>query len=1113
MSIETLVNRLTELGIAVQAEDGRLVVKAPKGAVTPDIQDLIVTNKPALLSHLERVGTAEDDRPAPLTHAQEGLLFLSRLDGGGENYNMVAALRIEGGLDAEILRRTLETLVARHQALRIRLHRDGDRVVQSAVPPGRFDLPVMDIAEDRIDAEIRREAEHRFQMEGGPLFQARLLRIGAADHVLLLCLHHVIGDGWSLGILSREISAVYPALAAGRPAGLPPLKVQYLDCIRRKRAALDGGAMERGLAYWSTALDGAPAVLDFGLDRPRPPRRTTAGGTAHTMLDGGVLEALQAHARAEGVTLFMYLLTAFNILAARYSGQTDIVLGSPMANRPDVEMEAVVGFFVDTLVLRNRVDATATFGDLLARVKASTLQAFRHADVPFQQLVEHLRPERSLSYSPVFQVVFGMQDAASPTLSMGDLQVRPVTFTADTTKFDLTVNAAVEDGRLIIAAEYASDLYEPQTVRNILDDYASLLTQLAGRSDPIVGDLPIPRLNERMLAFGRGPASAMPADILSAIEQAVRRSPDAVAVEDGRSRLTYGELADLSGRAATCLAARGAGPGKLIGVAARASVEFLAAVLAVMKTGASYLPLDPSYPDHRLAGILASGAPDLVLVEDAARIPNPIRGRDVLSLADLTAAAKDSACLAPRPVPPQAVAYVIFTSGSTGTPKGVAVPHAGLANLVAHLVPAMGLTREDRVLQFTPTGFDVSVQEIFSTLAAGATLVFPPPDLMKVGDALVRHLADARITVVALPPSVLSTTNPEGLSRLRMVVSGAEAIAPAVVDRWATGRSFFYNYGPTETSVTATATFCRPGQGRPSIGRPLTNVAVHIVDERMRPVPVNAVGEIMIGGVGVAHGYLNAPGMTADRFLPDPFADAPGARLYRTGDLARFKANGDIEFVGRADTQVKLRGFRIELGEVEAAMLAHEAVREAVAVVVEDEEGGRRLVGYARMDDPVPEGAVDALRTHLRRRLPHYMVPAVLVPLTRFPTTPNGKIDKAALPNPATAPTAVGPEDASSPAGRIAAAFAAVIGTPHVGPEENFFEAGGDSMLAVQLATRLSTLFDCQIGIADIFENPTSNGLARWMASREQAELASLLSEVESMSEEEVQRLLSAAGE
>ena len=1119
MGIDEIIARLTGLGVTLRLEHGRLVAAAAKGVIDDGVKAMIAGNKQGLVDYLggltlapeAALSIAPGSRGAvvPLSYGQEGLLFLDELEKGSTNYNMAAGLRIEGALDVDALRRAIEAVVARQEALRIRIVREGGKTAQLAVDPERFELSIASVSGDSIEEEVRRDTEEPFELDGGPLFRARLLRVDENEHVLVIALHHVIGDGWSLGILAQEISAAYPAAAGLEADVLPAIEVSYLDYVHWMHERMEQGLLAQQLAYWKSTLEGAPAVLDFGLDRRRPARRSNRGSSESLLVPASLLDAVQAHAREEGTTLFMYLLAAFNILAARYSGQDDIVLGTPVANRNYAEVEPLIGFFVNTMVLRNRVPPTATVRELLRSVKASTLGALRNADVSFPQLVEQLAPERSLSHSPIFQVNFGLQNAPTSELTLGDLKLVPVGFTTQSTKFDLSVNAAVENGGLVVGAEYSTDLYDAETVRAILADYSDLVQAMVGRSDAKIAELSIASLERRMAAFSGSIAAPEAAPgVLSLVSEAARRFGDRPAAEQGERTIGHAELALRSDRLATSLASLGSGPGRIVAIAARPSRDFVAAILAILKTGAAYLPLDPEMPEQRLSAILADASPLLVICDEE-DVGNAAFGAShPRSIASLAALSDDVAAgVAPAADPdPSEVAYIIYTSGSTGSPKGVEVTHGGLANLVAQLVPSMKLSDADRVLQFTPTTFDVSVQEIFSTLAAGACLVFPPRGQVKVGEPLARFLRERVVTVATLPPSVLVSTSPETLPHLRLVVTGAEAISGEVVDAWGCGRDFFYNYGPTETTVTATAKFCAPGGERPTIGRPLDNVRVHIVDAALAPVPVNVVGEVMIGGAGVARGYVADPAKTAAAFIPDPFSVVPGARLYRTGDLARFRADGEIEFVGRNDTQVKLRGFRIELGEVEAALRCHPAVADAVAMVAEDAGGQPRLVAYVRADAAV----TDAVREHMRSVVPHYMVPAVIVALDTFPVTANGKVDKNALPSAFSAAAAIpAPAEAAGLEAEVAMIFSANIGVDSIGGEESFFEAGGDSLLAVQTVSQINEQFGIELNLAEIFEFPTARELARRIeAGRE--EMARLLGEIEAMSEAEATILLQA---
>ena len=897
---------------------------------------------------------------APASFAQERFWFIDRLGRGSTAYNIFTGLRLSGGVDEPALERALGELIRRHQALRTTF-REVNGVPQQVVLPFQgYALPVDDLAEldeDEREAEVKRaargEAAYPFDMTREPLFRARLLRLGHGEHALLLCLHHIITDGWSLGVLHRELWTLYAAFRNGRESPLPELPVQYLDYAVWQREQSASGADARHMAYWKAKLGGSPAVLSLAADYPRPAVPSNRGGTVPVDVLRERMDRLQELGRAENATLYMVMLAAFNVIVARYSGSDDVMTGSPTAGRRYKELQDVIGMFVNTLALRTDLSGDPTLRELVGRVRETVLGAYEHQDIPLDRIVAEVQPERSLSHATLFQVVFQLSDHVETQATGTDAGVRVKEFGVggEEAKVDLALGISVHPDRMVGGLAYSSDLFEHGTVVRMARHLDRVLDHLASDPDRRLSELDLLDEEERALLAkwsGTAPAAAPGGgECIHALFGAqAGRTPDAEALSYAGRSVSYRELDEASSRLAHHLVARGVGPESRVGVFAERAPETVVATLAILKAGGAYVPLDPAYPAERLRYMLADSGARLVIAP--AGVPRGLSGL-VSDLLDLRVEGRE---IAARPsaapgvaVHPDGLAYVIYTSGSTGRPKGVMVPHRGVPNLARALRDRFGIGPGGRVLQFASFSFDAAVSEMFTALLSGATLVLASRDDLLPGPGLIETLRRERVSSVTLPPSVLAVLSPDGLPELRTVVSAGEAVDAAIVERWSDGRTLVNAYGPTEITVCATSADCAPDGRIPPIGRPLENVGVHVLEAPGRWSPVGVPGELFVGGAGVARGYLNQPALTAERFVPDPFG-APGARLYRTGDRGRWRGDGVLEFLGRADAQVKVHGFRIEPGEVEAALRRHPAVRECAVVAREDVPGDRRIVAY-----------------------------------------------------------------------------------------------------------------------------------------------------------------------
>ncbi|RKI03638.1 amino acid adenylation domain-containing protein [Corallococcus sp. AB038B] len=1066
---------------------------------------------------------------APLSYAQERLWFLDQLEPGDARYHLPAAVRLQGPLDVAALRRGLDEVVRRHEALRTTFSQHQGRAVQRVHAHVPFELPEVDLgglSPEARDAEVHRLAKHEarapFPLAQGPLLRGRLLRLGPDEHVLLLTLHHIVADGESVAVLLRELGALYAAFSTGVPPALAPLPLQYIDFALWQREWLADGVLERQLAHWKQRLAGAPGVLELPTDRPRPAVRTLAGGRHAVHLPAALAGGLAELGRREGATPFMTLLAAFQTLLLRYTGQDDLVVGCPLSNRTRVETEGLIGFFVNTLPLRTDASGNPSFRQLLGRVRESVLAAHEHQDVPFEKLVEALAVERDLGRTPLFQVAFSYQDAPLPSRALQGLRLTLLESESAPAKFDL--NLALErgeDGRLTARFEYDADLFDAASIARLAGHFQELLTSIAADPDGRVGDLSLMTAEERhTLLHGWNPRPVAPPShvpVHSRFGAWAERTPDALAVAFAGESLTYGQLEARANRLAWHLRGLGVGPDVPVSLCLERSTAFVEAALGVLKAGGAYVPLDPSAPPERLQSILEDvRAPVLLASRNTAALALPPDCRCLLA-EDGFGAAGAPAHAPPELTGPRHLAYVIYTSGSTGRPKGVELEHAGLAHLVDWHQRTYALTPEDRTTQAAGPAFDAAVWELWPTLTAGASLHIVEDEVRGVPERLVAWLTDERITRCFLPTPLAEAvlTQPwPAHAALRTLLTGGDRLHRGAPE--GTPFQLINHYGPTECTVVATSGQVSAGAVNPPIGRPIANTQAYVLDARQQPVPVGVPGELWLGGLGLARGYLNRPELTARAFVPHPFDARDGARIYRTGDRVRFLPDGALEFLGRADTQVKLRGLRLELGEVESLAMEHPAVRQAIATVSEEGPGGKRLVLHAVVA-PGQACTEGDLKAHLRRRLPESLVPSAILFLDALPLTLNGKVDRRALPAPDATPRAdgVAPRDATEQ--RLADIWTELLGAPRVGVHDDFFELGGNSLLATQVISRVRESFGVDVPLRSAFEARTVAALAQ-VVSR-QAEVrkqpvltarapAEALPRVEGLSEAELDALI-----
>jgi amino acid adenylation domain-containing protein len=1029
------------------------------------------------------------DARLPLSFAQERLWFVDRLEPGAASYSIPIALRLTGALAPAVLERSLSEIVRRHSALRATFGQDGDEAWQRLAPDLPFALATGDLRAlppDRRQDEARRrlqlEAARPFDLTRGPLVRALLLRTDEERWLVLLNLHHIVADGWSMGILVRELAALYAAFAQGRPSPLPDLPIQYADFVRWQRDWLRGDVLAAQLRFWREALAGAPTILELPADRPRPSVQTFRGARAAFGLPPDLAASLRGVALRESSTLFMVLLTALFGLLQRYTGEDDLLVGTPVAGRGQGETEDLIGLFVNVLVLRGEVDpAQPLFARPLARLRERTLAAFAHQDLPVERLVEEMAVERSLARNALYQVVLAFQNTPVPAVSLPGLSLEPLALAGTTAKTDLLLALSADPaGGLAGAWEYSTDLFDAATLQRLSGHFRALLAGAAADPGRPLAELPLLTAAEQAHLLREWNDTAAPARevcLHDLFEERALEDPDAVALRCDGAGLTYGELDARANRLAARLRALGISPEVLVGIAAEEGPERVVAVLAVFKAGGAYLPLDPAYPRDRLAFMLEDSRVPVLLTQEPLLARLPETRAEVVLLEDREPVFPETRGERARP---DNLAYVIYTSGSTGTPNGVLVQHGSAVRLIRQAIEHNRVDRASRILQSVSFSFDASVLETWMALASGATLCLCRPEDKVSGEALAGLIRRERVTVAVATPSTLGSLPADAVPTLRAVSVGGESCPGEVASRWVPRLDRLLNcYGPTETTIYASAHLCAGTYRKePPIGRPNAGTRMFVLDPQGQPVPVGVPGELWTGGEALARGYLDRPGLTAERFRPDPFS--PGMRLYKTGDRVRWLADGNLEFLGRIDLQVKIRGLRIELGEIEAALGGHPVVSEC-AVLVREEGGSPRLVAYLvpRAADVLDLGKI--LREHLRARLPDYMVPASFLVLPALPLTPAGKVDRRALSKlRATAErSAASIEPRDTLELELAQLWQEVLGVPRIGVQDDFFELGGHSLLAMRLMARIRQELGHDLPLSVLFVGGTVEEMAR----------------------------------
>ncbi|NOZ56810.1 MAG: amino acid adenylation domain-containing protein, partial [Calditrichaeota bacterium] len=1087
--IRAFFERPTVEGLARVLED---LVRQQRGVSAPP------------LVRVERSG-----KGLPLSFAQERLWFLHQLEPESAVYNITEALRFGDDFDPVAFTRSLEQVVRRHEVLRTTFAEENGRPIQ--VVHEDFSLPVRVVdlgslneseAAEEVHRLTRIESRRPFDLEHGPLFRVTLFALPNGDWGVVVVMHHIISDGWSMGVLIRELGAAYQALKRGEELSLPELEIQYGDFAAWQRSWLQGEVLEKELDYWREQLGDSPGYLELPTDRPRPAVKTFAGSKITFELDRDLSEQIRALGRAEGATLFMTLLGAWQALLSRYSGQTDVSVGSVIANRNRRETEGLIGFFVNTLVFRTDLSGNPTFREILRRVREVSLGAYAHQDVPFEKVVEAVQPERDLSHTPLFQVMFVLQNMPLAAGGLGE-GVRVESLDADSglTQYDLTLSMQeLGNGQLGGILEYNTDLFDRETVERLLTHYRNFLRQVATNAELRLEEIDYLEDFERhcLLVEWNDTEQTFAHDkcVHELFEEAVDRSPDALALIVGDEEYTYSDIEERSNRLAHYLRERGVGPEVMVGIGMQKSLEMVVAFLGVLKAGGAYVPLDPAYPAERLEFMIEDTGMPLLLSQSDLADRFPAGRTSVLRLDTMAEELRNYPSSRPwTNAVPENLAYVIYTSGSTGRPKGVMAVHRGAVNLAEAYIKLFDLGPGKRVLQFFSFSFDGSVVDAFAAFGSGATLCYAPPEGAMPGPELARFIRDKHITYAILPPSALTVMEPDGLECLEVLGSGGDVCTRDLVAKWLPGRKFYNGYGPTETTVAVSFYFTgnlTPEMLSVPIGRPLQNYRIFVVDKSMRLVPQGVPGELLVGGVGVTRGYLNRPDLTAERFVPDPFSGKKGERLYRTGDLVRLLKDGSIDFLGRIDTQVKVRGYRIELGEVESSLSEHPDVRDAAVVARDDGHGTKTLVAFVAKR-PGSQPDVKDLRDHLRDRLPEYMVPSGFVIVDDLPLTPAGKVDRKQLARIDVEILGVKAEHVAprnETEEQLLQIWEEVLERDSIGVRDNFFEVGGHSLLAIRLLNEIENRFGKQIPLVQLFQKPTIEGLAEYLENGDRASTA-----------------------
>ncbi|GJD16860.1 hypothetical protein RIVM261_018160 [Rivularia sp. IAM M-261] len=1107
-TIEEFLSYLSSLDVKLWVEDNRLRCNAPKDVLTPVIKEELAERKEDILAFIRNnnVASLADKQPIcpvkrqenlPLSFAQQRLWFLAQLEPDSPFHSIPAAVRLQGKLNIEALQQSFNCIIRRHEALRTNFHTKEGQAVAVISQEKPLTLSIFDISnlpanqqQVEIKQQAAQEAQQPFDISSDLLLRVKLLRLGEQEHIVLLTMHHIVSDGWSIGILVEELATLYQAFCNGQPSPLPAPPIQYVDFTVWQRQWLQGQALETQISYWLNQLENAPKVLELPTDYPRQAIQTFRGATYSFELSKQLSASLNKLSQQQGSTLFMTLLAGFQILLWRYTGQNDIIVGSPIANRNRAEIEGLIGFFVNTLVLRTNLAGNPSFEELLQRVREVALGAYAHQDLPFELLVEQLQPQRDLSHTPLFQVMFVLQNTPVSALELPGLTLTPLESDSGTAQFDLTLSMTETESGLVGSFEYNSDLFEQSSIQRMAGHLQTLFSGIVANPQQRLSDLPLLTEFEQHQVLWQWNDTEVEYSQLQCIhelfEAQVEKTPDAIAIVFESQQLTYRELNQRANQLAHYLQQLGVKPEVLVGICVERSLNMVIGLLAILKAGGAYVPLDPSYPTERIAFILEETQAPVLLTQTSLVPAMPQHQAIVVCLdTDWHLIAQQSQENVFSQLTTDNLAYVIYTSGSTGRPKGVMIKHASTVAMLDWANKTFAIEARAGVLASTSICFDLSVFEVFVPLCCGGKVI-----LIENALYLATLPAAFNVTLINTVPSVISQLirNNSIPKTVQTVNIAGEPLQNQLVQQLYKQdniQQVFNLYGPSEDTTYSTFAWIQKGANNtPPIGRPIHNTRTYLLDQNLHPVPVGVPGMLYISGAGLARGYFNQAELTADKFIPNPYGNLPGERLYKTGDLARYLPNGEIEYIGRIDNQVKIRGFRIELGEIETLLCQYPEVQEAVIAIYSPQADSQRIVAYV-----VPQKeqilTIPELRSFLESKLASYMVPAAFVTLEALPLTPNGKIDRKAL----IAPDTTRPElevvyqpPQTEVEKTIADIWQQVLNVENVGIHDNFFELGGNSLLLVQIHSKLQKIFQKDFLLVEMFQHPTVSHLARYFS-------------------------------
>jgi amino acid adenylation domain-containing protein len=1069
-----------------------------------EIERLAVANDIGNAS-LDIISVTTERQNLPLSFSQSRLWFLDLLEPNNPAYNIAVAFRLDGALNEEALQRSLQTIIQRHEVLRTTFESQDGVPIQVIHEFNQVPLTITELTnvekekqEEHLKNLIREAIISPFNLRSLPLLRVHLYQLAKNIHVFVLVIHHIIADGWSLGLMIKELSLSYTAFCQGEVAKLQPLPIQYADFAHWQRTTFEQTQLPAQLAYWKQKLAGKIEVLELPTDYPRPAIARYQGGTVSFTINREISVAFQRLCEGQGATLFMGLLGVFSTLLMRYSGQKDLLIGTPIANRNRKQIESLIGFFVNTLVIKTDLKGNPDFLELLLRIKEETLQAYAHQDVPFERIVEEIQPERNLSHHPLFQVMFVLQNAPMGKLELPQLQLTPWQIEQVTAKFDLTLLMTETEQGIQGRWEYRTDLFDVATINRMVGHLQTLLECIVANPQQRITELPLLTATEQhqLLVNWNNTQVEYPQDkcLHQLFEVQVEKTPDAIAVVFENQHLTYDELNKRANQLAHYLQYLGVKPEVLIGICVERSIQMVVGLLGILKAGGAYVPLDPTYPQERLSYMLADSGVEVLLTQQS--LLESLASHNALMVCldiDWQAIEQHNQDNLDVGVSSDNLAYVIYTSGSTGVPKGVQICHRSVVNFLNSMSNYPGLIQEDTFNAVTTISFDIAALELYLPLTVGTKLIIASREIVTNADLLLSKLLSSKITAMQATPATWQMLLAAGWSSNYplKVLCGGEALSPQLAHHiLETGSQLWNLYGPTEATIWSTIyqvgadkTVATTEDAPSLIGRPIANTQIYILDSHLQPVPVGVPGELYIGGDGLARGYLNRPELTQEKFIPNPFPNSQSERLYKTGDLARYLASGNIEHLGRIDNQVKIRGFRIELGEIETVLNTHPQIEQAVVIATEDAQANKRLVAYVVSE--VKSFSTNQLREFLFSKLPEYMLPAAFVTLDTLPLTPNGKVDRKALPalevEISREHEYVAPRTAIEL--QLAQIWSSVINITPVGVRDNFFELGGHSLLAVRLMSQIQQHFQINLPLATLFQNPSIEQLAHILHS------------------------------